>query len=51
MLLPIVLLLMTLSPLLIPALTTAFHVVANRWRNSRESVTVTHDPRPVLATD
>jgi hypothetical protein len=35
MLLPIVIFTMILSPALLPAFTTAFHVVANRRRNSR----------------
>ena len=35
MLLPIVIFVMILSPVLLPALTTAYSVVANRWRNSR----------------
>jgi hypothetical protein len=40
MLLPIVILTLILSPMWIPALVTAFHVVARR-RNSNEFVTVT----------
>ena len=40
MLLPIVILVLTLSPVLIPALVTAFHLVT-RLRNSNGSVTVT----------
>ena len=51
MLLPIVVLALTLSPLLIPALVTAFHLVANRLRNSNESVTVVRRPITALATD
>jgi peptidoglycan biosynthesis protein MviN/MurJ (putative lipid II flippase) len=35
MLLPIVIFMMSLSPVLLPALTTAYQVVANRSRNSR----------------
>jgi hypothetical protein len=35
MLLPIVIFMMILSPVLIPAVTTAYQVVANRSRNSR----------------
>jgi hypothetical protein len=33
MLLPIVIFMMILSPVLIPALTTAYAALANRWRN------------------
>jgi hypothetical protein len=51
MLLPIVILAVTMSPLLIPALVTAFHLVANRLRNSDESVTVVRRPITALATD
>ncbi|HEX4558873.1 MAG TPA: hypothetical protein VH166_06725 [Mycobacterium sp.] len=40
MLLPIVILVLILSPVLIPALVTAFHLVA-RLRNSNGFVTVT----------
>jgi hypothetical protein len=40
MLLPIVILTLILSPVLIPALATAFHLVA-RLRNANEFVTVT----------
>jgi hypothetical protein len=40
MLLPIVILVLVLSPVLIPALATAFHLVT-RLRNSNGSVTVT----------
>jgi hypothetical protein len=40
MLLPIVILVLILSPVLIPALVTAFHLVARR-RNSNGFVTVT----------
>lgn len=49
MLILIGLLLMTLSPVLIPALISAFHAVANRRRNAREFVTVIHGP--TSATD
>ena len=35
MLLPILIFMMILSPVLVPALTTAFYVVRNRRRNSR----------------
>ena len=40
MLIPIVILVLILSPVLIPALVTAFHLVANRQRNSNGFVTV-----------
>jgi hypothetical protein len=39
MLLPILILTLILSPMWIPGLVTAFHLVANRRRNFRESVT------------
>ena len=39
MLLPIVILTLILSPMWIPALVTAFHLVANRRRDSRELLT------------
>lgn len=48
MLFPIALLVMTLSPVLIPALITAFHFVVNRWRNFRETVTVYRVARVTL---
>jgi hypothetical protein len=48
MLFPIALLLTTLSPVLIPALITAFHFVVNRWRNFRETVTVYRVARVTL---
>jgi hypothetical protein len=35
MFLPIVIFTMILSPVLIPALTTAYSLTANRWRKSR----------------
>jgi hypothetical protein len=35
MFLPIVIFTMILSPVLLPALTTAYSLAANRWRNSR----------------
>jgi hypothetical protein len=38
MFLPIMIFVLILSPVLIPALVTAFHLVANRQRNSRELV-------------
>jgi hypothetical protein len=37
MLLPILIFMLTLSPVLIPAVASVFHVVANRRRNYRES--------------
>jgi hypothetical protein len=43
MLLPIVILTLTLSPVLIPALVTAFHLVANRLR-------VVHGPTAAFVT-
>ena len=51
MLLPILILVLTVSPVLIPALVTAFHLVANRLRNSDESVTVVRRPITAPATD
>jgi hypothetical protein len=51
MLLPIVILVLTLSPVLIPALVTSFHLVANRLRNSNELVTVVRRPLTALASD
>ena len=51
MLFPIVILVLTLSPVLIPALVIAFHLVANRRRNSRELVTLVRGPITALATD
>jgi hypothetical protein len=50
MLLPIVVLVLTVSPVLIPALVTAFHLVA-RPRNSNEFVTVIRRSITALATD
>jgi hypothetical protein len=50
MLLPILILVLTLSPVLIPVVATAFHLIANRRRNSRELVTV-RGPIATLATD
>ena len=50
MLLPIVILVLTLSPVLIPALVTAFHIVA-RLRNPDEFVTVVRRPITALGTD
>ena len=50
MLLPIVILVLTLSPVLIPAVVTALHLVA-RLCKSNESVTVVRRPITVLATD
>jgi hypothetical protein len=50
MLLPIVILVLVLSPLLIPALVTAFHLVARR-RNSNESMTMVRRPITASATD
>jgi hypothetical protein len=51
MLFPIVILVLTLSPVLIPTLVTAFHLVADRRRNSRELVTVVRGPITALATE
>jgi hypothetical protein len=51
MLLPIVILTLILSPMWIPALVTAFHLVANRRRNSNGFVTVIRRPTTALATD
>lgn len=51
MLFPIVILVLTLSPVLIPALVIAFHLVANRRRNSRELVTLVGGQITALATD
>jgi hypothetical protein len=51
MLLPIVIMTLILSPMWIPALVTAFHVVANRRRNSNGFVTVIRCPTTALATD
>jgi hypothetical protein len=51
MLLVIVILVVTLSPVLIPALVTAFHLVTNRLRNSNELVTVVRRPITALAAD
>jgi hypothetical protein len=45
---PIALLVMTLSPVLIPALITGLHFVVNRWRNFRETVTVYRVARVTL---
>jgi hypothetical protein len=50
MLLPIAILVLTLSPVLIPALVTAFHLAA-RLRNSNEFVTVLRRPMAALATE
>jgi hypothetical protein len=50
MLLPIAILALTLSPVLIPALVTAFHLAA-RPRNSNEFVTVLRRPMAALATE
>ncbi len=50
MLLPILILVLTVSPVLIPALVTAFHLVA-RLRNSNEFVTVVRRPITAPATD
>ncbi|MCW2664433.1 MAG: hypothetical protein JWP83_5585 [Mycobacterium sp.] len=50
MLLPIAILVLTLSPVLIPALVTAFHLAA-RLRNSNEFVTVHRRPMAALATE
>ena len=47
---PIVILVLTFSPLLIPVLVTAFHFVGNGGRNSRELVAVVGDPIMALAT-
>ena len=49
MLLPIVILVLIWSPVLIPVLVTAFHLVARR-RNSDEFVTLVRRPIPALAT-
>ena len=47
MLFPIVILILTLSPVLIPAVVTAFHLVANLRRNSRERLdVVSRDIKP-----
>ena len=51
MLLPIVILVLILSPVLIPALVTAFHVVTNRLRNSNELVMVVRRPITALVAD
>jgi len=51
MLFPIVILVLTLSPLLIPVLVTAFHFVADRRRDSRELATAVSDPISALATE
>jgi hypothetical protein len=53
MLFPIVIMVLTLSPLLIPVLVTAFHLVADRRRNSRERelMAVVDGPIMALATD
>jgi hypothetical protein len=50
MLLPIVILVLILSPVLIPALVTAFHLVA-RLCNSNGFVTVVRRPITALAAD
>ena len=50
MLLPIAILLLTLSPVLIPALVTAFHL-AVRLRKSNEFVTALRRPTAALATE
>jgi hypothetical protein len=50
MLLPILILVLTVSPVLIPALVTAFHLVA-RLRNFNEFVTVVRRPITAPATD
>jgi hypothetical protein len=50
MLPPIVILVLTVSPVLIPALVTAFHLVA-RLHNSNEFVTVVRRPITAMATD
>ena len=50
MLLPIVILVLVLSPVLIPALVTAFHLVARR-RNSNEVVRVARRRFTALATE
>ena len=50
MLLPIAILVLTLSPVLIPALVTAFHLAA-RLRTSHEFVTVLRRPIAALATE
>lgn len=51
MLLPSVILVLTLSPVLIPTLVSACHFVANRRRDSRELVTVVRGPIIPLATE
>jgi hypothetical protein len=50
MLLPIVILVLIVSPVLIPALVTAFHLVA-RLRDSNEFVTVVRRPITAFATE
>jgi hypothetical protein len=50
MFLPIVILTLILSPVWIPALVTAFHLVARR-RNSNGFVTAVRRPIAALATD
>ena len=50
MLLPMVILVLTVSPVLIPALVTAFHLVA-RLGNSNEFVTVVRRPITAMASD
>ena len=51
MLLPIMILVLTVSPVLIPTLVSACHFVANRPRDSRELVTVVRGPFAALATE